>query len=318
VNIDSRFREKPERRGGVLEQLTELISSSYLEGVKVHGDVGVTFERFRERLERIVLRHADSVGPEVRGSFIGSLHMTDLLLACACGDGSEIGWQRFFILYRKYLSDIGRALIGGCAETEEIGETIWIDLFLPDKSGASRIASYDGRSSLATWLRVVVTNRIINERQRKDYRAANLEGIAEPADPSALQCLEDKLGRDRYQAMILDTFKRSFSTLSARERLILLLRYDQDVPLGDIAQLLGVHQSTITRQIDRAVERLRQDVVSQLSEHYSLGAPAIEECMDVARKTFSNAVSILGLIEEATCVEPAKRLYSKMRAQSGG
>jgi RNA polymerase sigma-70 factor len=299
----------------LLDQWKDALSESHAVAVTAHGDLGVSLDRFQDRLCLIAVRYLESVGPEADlGGLITSLHKNDLYLACACADGKEAGWQRFCALYRKYLSDLGRALTGSSCDLEEVGQTIWIDLFLPDRSGSSRIASYDGRSSLATWLRVVVTNRIINDRQRKDYRAGNLNIIPEPADPSALRCVEDRLGRDRYQNMILDTFRRAFSNLSKRERLILLMRYDQGVQLGTIAQLLRVHQSTITRQIDRAVDRLRRDVIGLLSKEYRLGGSAVDECLGVAHETFSSSISILGLIEDYP--SGPKELYSSVQGAS--
>jgi RNA polymerase sigma-70 factor (ECF subfamily) len=301
----------------VFDQWSEAVPESYEVARAVHGDLGVSLPRFRDRIEAIAARCLTSAEPDADlGSFLSALHTNDLYLACACADGLDEGWQRFHFLYRKYLLDLGRSLTGGSPENEEIGQTIWIDLFLPDRSGNSRIASYDGRSSMATWLRVVVTNRVINERQRKDHHSGDLDSIPEPADPAALRCVEDRLGRDRYHSMIIDTFKHAFSTLSKRERLILLLRFDHGVQLGDIAQLLQVHQSTITRQIDRAVARLREHVTASLASQYRLGQPAIEECLGVARETFTSSVSILGLIEERA-VDAAKQLYSSVQGRSG-
>src|SRR4029077_13428124 len=134
-------------------------------------------------------------------AFLKSLHTNDLLLSLSCAMGTEAGWQRFHTEHRKYLSDLSRHLLGRSPDLEELGETIWIDLFLLDKSGKSRIASYDGRSSLATWLRVVVSNRVINERQRRSLSPSNIDAIPEPADPGAHRGVEAAVVHERYYSM---------------------------------------------------------------------------------------------------------------------
>jgi RNA polymerase sigma-70 factor (ECF subfamily) len=281
----------------VFDRFTELTRDRLGAAVAVHGDLGVDLPAFVGRLRLIAERHLKSgLTDDKLVTLIMSLHTNDLFLALACARGQDAGWRRFDLLYRKYLADLTHHLLARAPDLDGLGEALWIDLFLPDRSGQSRIASYDGRSSLATWLRVVVNHRIINERQRKRCRLSNLDGIPEPADPTALLKVEARLCRDRYDSMILHCFEHASRQLSAHERLIVLLRYDQDLPLGDIARLFSVHQSTITRQIDRAVRRLRRDVRALLASEFGLDVDEIEECLGVASDAFSNSLSILTFI----------------------
>jgi RNA polymerase sigma-70 factor len=283
----------------VVEDFAELVGNRYRLASSIHGDLGVSLDAFEQHLKKISQRYLGADIPdESLTTFVRSLHTNDLLLSLSCAMGTEAGWQRFHTTYRKYLSDLGRHLLGRSRDLEELGETIWIDLFLLDKSGQSRIASYDGRSSLATWLRVVVSNRVINERQRRGLASSNIDAIPEPADPGAHRAVEAGVVRERYYAMILWAFKRSLGTLSDRETLIVLLRYDQELQLGEIARLFSVHQSTITRQLDRVVDRLRNDVRALLASQYGLNLAQVDECLSAASHTFATTLSILGLLKE--------------------
>jgi RNA polymerase sigma-70 factor (ECF subfamily) len=285
--------------GESVVDLTELVRERYQLASAVHGDVGVPLDAFEDHVRCISRRYlGPSITEDSLAAFITSLHTNDLLLSLSCAMGTNAGWQRFYNVYRKYLSDLSRHLLGRSPDLEGLGETIWIDLFLPDKSGQSRIASYDGRSSLATWLRVVVSNRVINERQRRSLAVGSIDVIPEPADPGAQQTVEARVVRERYRAMIISAFKRSLCVLGDREALIVLMRYDQGLQLGEIARLFSVHQSTITRQLDRVVERLLIDVRDFLSSQYGLNPAQIDECLSVASDTFSTSVSILGLLKE--------------------
>jgi RNA polymerase sigma-70 factor len=279
--------------------LRELIRERHRLATGVHGDLYVGQEEFQGHLTRIAHRYLSStISEEALTSFVRSLHTNDLLLALSCATGTDAGWQRFHELYRKYLSDLSRHLLGRTPDFDEIGETIWIDLFLRDRSGNSRIASYDGRSSLATWLRVVVSNRVINERQRRSLASSNIDAIPEPADPRAHQEVEARLIRDRYESMIVLAFKKSIQALSEHETLMVLMRYDEGRQLGEIAKFFSVHQSTITRQLDRLMDRLRNDVRSTLASQCGLNRAQLEECLSVASDTFSSSFSILGLLKE--------------------
>lgn len=230
----------------MVDDFAAVIYDRHRLAVAAHSNLDVDLSAFESHLVRISDRYLGSdIADQSRISFVKSLHTNDLLLALSCAMGTDAGWKRFYEVYRKYLCDLSRHLLGRAPDSEELGETIWVDLFLPDKSGQSRIASYDGRSSLATWLRVVVSNRVINERQRRSFSTGNIDAIPEPTDSSALHNVEARVRQERYHSMILGAFQRAQGTLSDRETLIVLMRYDHGLQLGEIARLFSVHQSRV-------------------------------------------------------------------------
>jgi RNA polymerase sigma-70 factor len=288
----------PRGKSDVFEGFEEIVRETYQSALIINGDLGVDFPTFEAHLRNVVGRSFPKrkVDRQAQARFVRSLHTNDLLLALACSRGSNAAWQRFSSLYRTYLANLSNRLIGRGFDPQDLSDTICIDLFLPDRSGQSRIASYDGRCSLATWLRVIVSNRIINERLRKDSRFSSLEGVPEPTDSTALHQLEAGLRLNRYGSMILRCFRSASLRLSPRDRLILLLRYDQELQLGEIARLFSVHQSTITRQIDRALAKLRDDLVASLRSA-GLGPDATQECLSVAFESLSTSISIVAILK---------------------
>jgi RNA polymerase sigma-70 factor len=289
----------------VFEGFAELARERYTSALSINGDLGVEYPSFESHLKCIIERYCPERGCEKSDPvrFVRSLYTADLFLALACSHGSNAGWQRLSGLYRRYLAKLSRHLIRRGLDPEDLADAIWVDLFLPDRSGRSRIASYDGRSSLSTWLRVIVSNRVVNERLRKSSHLIDLNGIPEPADLDALNEMETRLRLNRYGSTILECFRRVSLRLSARDCLILLLRYDQELQLGEIARLFSVHQSTITRQMDRALAKLRSDLLNSLASEYGLGPDAVRECLSVAGELLSS-VSIMSLLKSVVKSEP--------------
>jgi len=276
----------------------DLVSVRYHSALTLHGDLGVDRDVFTNHLHRVIQRHLGSSEIEQTTllGFVATLHTDDLMLSLACGKGVNAAWQRFSDLYQKYVTDLSRHLAGQSLDAGELSAAIWVDLFLPDRSGESRIASYDGRSSLATWLRVVITNRAINERLRKGSCLSNLDAIPEPADDTALKDVEDHPVLSRYKPIILSCFKDASRCLTKRERLMVLLRYEEGLQLGEIARLFTVHQSTITRQMDRAATHLRDEVIRLLGSKHQLEEEAIRECLSLAAEALLTSVSVLDIL----------------------
>jgi RNA polymerase sigma-70 factor len=275
-------------------------AEAYEQGYRCHGDLGMDCEAFAGRLLGIARKYLGPEAPWIAiTNFVGKLHTDDLYLTSGCARNSEAAWHRFHSMYRKCVQSLFHYVWAQADAAHELADLTMIDMFLPDRSGDSRIASYDGRSTLTTWLRVIVSNRAINERQRMWNRMQRVEPSADIADTDALRTVESGLQTKRYEGVFRDSLWSVCLELTAQERLILLWRYEEGLQLGQIARLLGVHQSTVTRQLERLMKRMRGDVVSVLASKYQLSPAAIEECLSVILETSSHSISLLGLIKEA-------------------
>src|SRR5215510_7684787 len=222
----------------------------YQCGYYYHGDLQIIPGEFKAHLWDIIERHLDDKATDnniIR--IITTLHGDDLYLAFACAQHSPQAWDRFMNGYRRYIHNLAAFVSPVKSVGYELAENIMADLFLPDRSGRSRIASYNGRSSLATWLRVIICRRAINERARKCNNMTQLDDLCEKVDERAVRSIEMALRSSRYQSLIRDSLEHACGELTDRERLLLLLRYENGLQLGQIGRLFGLHQANITRQL---------------------------------------------------------------------
>lgn len=264
-----------------MPQLIAVIEQSYAIGYTRHGDIGLDASEFADRLIAVVEKlSGKGATADDSKAILLSLHAADLYLAIACALPSEAAWLRFRTLYRKYINDLSRSASPTHDTAREIADSVLADLFLHDRLGRSRIASYDGRSTLATWLRAVVTNRAINERERRCNNLDCIENVSELPDRAYAASFEAALRATRYGAMIRDSFRTASTYLNERERLILVLRYDDMLQSVEIAGRLGVHPSTITRSIQQTHRKLRRVVAAILKTKYGLSEAGVQECFE--------------------------------------
>jgi len=268
----------------------------YQNGYCFHGDLQIIYGEFKAHLWAIIEKYIDENATDkniIR--VINSLHGNDLYLAFACAQHSPQAWDCFTSSYRRYIYNLAAFVSPVKCLAYELAENILVDLFLPDRSGRSRIASYDGRSSLATWLRVIICHRAINEQERKFNNMDQLDDQCEKADEEAVRSIERALRSSRYRSLIRDSLEHACGELTDRERLLLLLRYEKGLHLGQIGCLFGLHQATITRQLGRVQAKIRQSFESTLIHKYKLGQAAIDECLSEIAE--NPAYSILALIK---------------------
>jgi RNA polymerase sigma-70 factor len=279
-----------------LPVLNDVIGASLQDAIAFHGDFGLTPDAWAQRIEAILRRcHKDPTEPSA-ALFAERLHNRDLYLATCCAEALDSAWRRFEELYQRYIQDLVRCLARNALQAADVGEGLLVDLFLPDRSGQRRIASYDGRSSLATWLHVIVTHRVANERVRKWNTVERPGDMPEVADRRALGEIEADLRAERYGHAIDEALRRACASLDAPERQMLIWRYERGLLLDEIGHLLSVHPSTVCRRLDRLLTRLRGEVMTTLSGTYGMPEAAIHECLSDVRDNRTGSLSLLRLI----------------------
>ena len=279
-------------------EFSDLVAARHCRSVELHGSLGISQGALSARLMEISSRYQGaSPSEKVIVPFVSQLHIEDIVLVMACALHTEAAWQVFRTLYRKYVCELCYYLIRNTTEAEDFADGIWGELYMPDRSGRSRIASFDGRSSLSTWMRVIVSNRIVNHRRRRSATDRTLEDIPEPIDSSALKYVEGSWRSRRYELMIMQCLRLALRELNRHDRMILLLRYDQGLRLGQVAKMCSIHQSTVTRQLERVSAQLREKVVALLKSDHRLDAAGVEECISIALESFSATIPILSFVK---------------------
>jgi RNA polymerase sigma-70 factor len=259
---------------------TQYFLQAYENAKSEHRHLGLGFDDYVNCLLPIITKHlGENPQPVTVIGFVAELHTNDLYLTIACAHKSEAAWQQFDLYFRKYLLDLAKRESANVEAARELANGVFTDLFFEDRSGRPRIASYEGQCSLARWLRIVISNRAINERQRKCNDVESLESTTDFIDENSLHRIELPLRAKQYRPIVQKTFQGASCRLTEREQYILLLRYDHKLKEQVMGRLLGVHQSTVTRLLQRIYQKMRREVMMILADRYQLPPEAIEECV---------------------------------------
>jgi RNA polymerase sigma-70 factor, ECF subfamily len=112
---------------------------------------------------------------------------------------------------------------------------------------ASRIRSFDQRSSFRTWIFVIARNVVLNEIRSRGRAPVLTEAVEAAADVA----VDD---RDPDTRLDVDA---ALGRLSAARREVIVLRYLCDLPYQEIADILGIPVNTVRTRLRRALGDLR-------------------------------------------------------------
>ena len=201
-------------------------------------------------------------------------HTADLELARLCAEGNEHAWERFVREYRPLLYRAADAL-DTTQGARDIADSLYAELYgLDTRTGTrqSLFRYYQGRSSLATWLRAVLAQRYV-DRLRAQRRVEPL-----PDEEAAACSDEPDPDRARYAALVRCALERALGRLPPRDRLRFGCYYVQELTLAATGRVLKESEATASRQLARTRLAIRRDVERDLREEAGLNGEQIAAC----------------------------------------
>src|SRR5579863_10608914 len=248
--------------GELFAGLDSVVSAIYQ---KSRGDeFGLTRQQFDSVLLEICRKYlpADAAQNDVR-ELCASLRVEELALARACALGNEHAWEVFLTRYREKLYDIANYITKESSSGRELADSIYAELYgtaTRDGQRTSKLGSYTGRGSLEGWLRTVMAQEHVN-RYRRQRRLVSLDEETEEGTQYAASEPEPAIAVDpRVEAAIDEVL----IALAPEDRFVLASYFLDDQTLAEIARTLGVHESTISRKLDKLAKLLRKQILASL------------------------------------------------------
>ena len=240
-------------------------------------------------------------------SYLETLHHGDLALACACRAGSEAAWEFFVAQFRQELYRAARAITrsasAGDSDARELADSLYADLYGLRESEGRRRSLFDyfhGRSKLGTWLRAILAQRHVDairrgrklepledeagrERSEITERAAATAPVAPGISRGSASGPPDP-DRAKYLSLLQAALTGALAALEPRDRLRLAYYYSDELTLAEIGRLLGEHEATVSRKLERTRRGLRERVDAALREGKQLSEAQVQLCYEYARE----------------------------------
>jgi RNA polymerase sigma-70 factor, ECF subfamily len=131
---------------------------------------------------------------------------------------------------------------------EDVAQDVFLDLY-------RSLASIKSAAHLKHWLRRTASHRVIDAVRRRGWREVELDESSEPALPAADS---DPLLREKLQQLI--------ASLPAKPRLVVVLRFQEELELHEIAETLDMPINTVKSSLQRSLAILREKIARCLGD----------------------------------------------------
>lgn len=251
-------RKTPAETGtNAFADMVELYASSRAE------ELGIPIAEFVATLDELATKNVPAASEHQKREFCSRLHIQDLVLAQACARGNQRAWELFMLQFRERLYDTARQITRDDSTGRELADSVYADLYgtqTRDGQRISKLESYGGRGSLAGWLRTVLAQEYINH-YRKQRRLVSLDRECEEGAQFPAAAAEEITKSDERLEYAID---QALRTLNAQDRFVLASYFLDERTLAEIARALSVHESTISRKVEKLTKTLRKQILKGL------------------------------------------------------
>jgi RNA polymerase sigma-70 factor (ECF subfamily) len=123
---------------------------------------------------------------------------------------------------------------------EDLAQDVFLKLY-------EQIGRIESPAHATWWLRRAICHRSIDEMRRRKLRPrVSLDSVPEPADRSVVP-----------DPLLQDHLRRLVEALPERARIVVVLRYQEDLDPAEISEMLDMPVSTVKSHLHRSLALLR-------------------------------------------------------------
>lgn len=191
----------------------------------------------------------------------------DRTLLLALKEGEEDALDELIDRKTGSLLKLISRMVGDAEEARDIVQITFVRLW-------EHRARFDQRWAPNTWIYRIATNLAIDYLRSRASRQKTTE-------PLRMHVLHAEDGRFRSQTAqihaeeVAEIFRELSSELSEQQRLVFLLREIEDLPSKEVAEIVGVRESTVRNHLFNARRELRRRLLERYPE-YAAGRMPVE------------------------------------------
>lgn len=151
--------------------------------------------------------------------------------------------------HQSMVFSIAYHIVNDRAAAEDVAQEVFLQLY-------EKYESLESLEHVQYWLRRTTSHRAIDHGRRNNpHRHANLEDVPEPS----VEAIDsDPILEKRLRTMI--------ASLPENVRMIVVLRYQEELGPEEISKVLGIPLNTVKSQLHRALAMLRDKISRTVGE----------------------------------------------------
>jgi RNA polymerase sigma-70 factor, ECF subfamily len=174
--------------------------------------------------------------------------------SAAAALANQLNFEELVREHERMVFSIAYHFLHNAAAAEEVAQDVFLELF-------KKIATLESRAHVTFWLRRVACHRSIDYARRNKNATAEVSWDELPERHTAAACSNpptDPMLSKRLQQMV--------AALPQKMRMVVILRYQEEAGLEEIAKIMRIPLNTVKSTLHRAHAMLRERMTQALGE----------------------------------------------------
>ncbi len=176
------------------------------------------------------------------------------MTSAATALANQLDFEEVLREHERMVFSIAYHFLRNGAAAEEVAQDVFLELF-------KRFDTIESRAHVTFWLRRVACHRSIDYARRNKGAAAEVswDELPEWSQPA---------GRNDgvNDPMLSKRLRQVVAALPEKMRMVVILRYQEEAGLEEIAQIMGIPLNTVKSTLHRAHSTLREKIGHALGE----------------------------------------------------
>jgi len=155
----------------------------------------------------------------------------------------------FEVLYDRFASMVYNKCYGFASDEDEakdLTQDVFLRVFV-------KLASFKGKSKFSTWLYAFTYNHCVNYVTRNTAKKIEKQSVSS----DGIENIGDDVdSTEEFQNMRVEQLKKVMEHISPDEKMILLLKYQDNLTIKELSDTLDIGESAVKMRLKRAKERL--------------------------------------------------------------
>jgi RNA polymerase sigma-70 factor, ECF subfamily len=164
------------------------------------------------------------------------------------GENAGLGFVDIVRQHQSMVFSIAQHFLADRSAAEELAQDVFLELH-------KTLPTLKSEDHVKFWLRKVTAHRCIDYQRRRRISQISLEDAPEPAASTR--------SRDPF---LEKRVRQLLATLPEKPRLVVILRYQEDLSPEDIAEALAMPLATVKSHLQRSLALLREKVTRTIGE----------------------------------------------------
>ncbi|SFC59413.1 RNA polymerase sigma-70 factor, ECF subfamily [Flagellimonas taeanensis] len=199
---------------------------------------------FFKKLFLIVISNPDKTFLEAEDFYA---HLSDEeLVEQIVASNDPLLFEKLYDRYAKMVYNKCYGFAKSDDEAEDLTQDVFLQLFI-------KLRTFKGKSKFSTWLYSFTYNFCVNYVNRNKQR--KMRDLSVQVEETEYKLTEDVPDESLYE-MKADRLKKALELITAEDKSILLLKYQDGASIKDMVELMDIGESAVKMRLKRAKERL--------------------------------------------------------------